>query len=96
MSSTANKKIRKNSIQVFVYVVILFLLLLTSINIDKFLTPKTVLGAETSLNQSTDKNELFWSNFLSKNPNYIPGWIEIGRSDKARQIDPNFKLDIGH
>jgi hypothetical protein len=62
------------------------------INIKNYLSPKAlperVLGAETRL----DATEEFWNNFLSKNPNYVPGWIEIGRADKAYKLDPNFQL----
>lgn len=63
------------------------LLILTSLNIYSFLKPKNnfVLGAQT-------KNEygIFWFNFLKQNPTYIPGWIEIGRPDKVKAIDPNY------
>ena len=91
MSSTAHKKVRKASIQIFVFVAILFLLLLTSVNIQDFLTPKKVLGAQTNISAQADKENLFWNEFLSKNPNYIPGWIETGRTDKVKEIDPNFR-----
>lgn len=85
MSKTA-KKINKASIQVFIFVAIVFILLLTSINIKNFLNPKKVLGAETT----EPKHEEFWQQFLNENPNYVPGWIEIGRIDKAKEIDPNY------
>ena len=79
--------------EIFIYTSLLFVLLLTSINIYNYLTPKelAVLGAETE-----NKEEVFWQDFLTKNPNYIPGWIETGRLDKAKEIDPNFKLESGN
>ena len=52
------------------------------------MTPKKVLGVETQI----DLEEKFWQEFLDKNPNYIPGWIEIGRNDKVKEIDPNYLL----
>lgn len=44
-----------------------------------------VLGIETEVTPP-----VFWYDFLKKNPNYIPGWIEIGRPDKVKNIDPNY------
>ena len=68
---------------------LLFILLLALINILNYLTPKkiVVLAAETE-----NKEGVFWQDFLTKNPDYIPGWIEIGRVDKVKQIDPNFEI----
>lgn len=78
-----------------IYIFFLLIILLSLININSYLTHnnrvgfymsgKKVLGAET-------KNDagVFWYTFLQKNPNYIPGWIEIGRPDKAKAIDPNY------
>jgi len=94
MPKTANRKnlLNKASKELFIYVVFLFILLLTSINIDTYFRPVTtkVLGAETQ-----NDEELFWQDFLNKNPDYIPGWIEAGRMDKANEIDPNYKIDLG-
>jgi hypothetical protein len=80
------KGVNNIAIELFLYVAALFVLLLASANIESYLSPKKVLGAETQINS----NESFWNDFLSKNPDYIPGWIEIGRYDKAREIDPNY------
>jgi len=82
------KEVNKVAVELFIFVSALFVLLLTSININNYLTPKKVLGAETQVN-STDK---FWQDFLNKNPDYIPGWMEIGRTDKVKEIDPNYLL----
>ncbi len=73
--------------ELLVFTFILLLLVLTSANVDKYLQPKkvTVLGVETE-----NKDDEFWNEFLVKNPNYIPGWIELGRLDKAKEIDPNY------
>ncbi|MGA3291668.1 MAG: hypothetical protein ABSC49_00805 [Candidatus Microgenomates bacterium] len=82
------KKVNKAAIELFIYVAALFVLLLASINIENYLAPKKVLGAETKV----DSTEQFWNDFLTKNPNYIPGWKEIGQMDKARGIDPNYNI----
>jgi regulatory protein YycI of two-component signal transduction system YycFG len=81
------KKVNKTTLEIFIYVFLLLVLLLTSININIFLQPKQtkVLGAETQNNE-----EIFWQDFLSKHPDYIPGWIEMGKADKANEIDPNY------
>ncbi len=78
--------LRKLSIQLFIYVAIVFILLLASINIANFLKPKVVLGIQTQ----DSSEQKFWQDFLSKNPSYIPGLIETGQIDKAREIDPNY------
>jgi len=42
-----------------------------------------VLGIET--------NNLFWEDFMNNNPTYRDGWVELGRMDKVKQIDPNYQ-----
>jgi hypothetical protein len=79
-------KFKDASSLMFIYFLIVFLLLLISINVRNFLTPIKVLGAQTEPDGSTK----FWGEFTSKNPDYIPGWIELGRLDKVKEIDPNF------
>lgn len=74
---------------VFLYILLILLLVVSAININNYLSPRKVLGAEV---QETSADEVYWNNFLAKNPNYIPGWIELGRWDKVRQIDPNYLL----
>jgi len=69
-------------------VTIITLLLLSALNIKSFLTPKAVLGIE----DTNPVNEDYWREFLEDNPDYIPGWIELGRFDKVKQIDPNYPL----
>jgi hypothetical protein len=88
MSHTRVNKVAK---QLFIYVALLLILLLTAINIESYQTPVKpvkVLGTETQING----DQQFWQDFLSRNPNYIPGWIETGRIDKAKEIDPNYEL----
>jgi hypothetical protein len=82
------KKVNQAARQLLMFTAIIFVLLLASTNIGSFLTTKKVLGIETQINL----NEIFWQDFLDKNPNYIPGWIEIGRNDKVKEIDPNYLL----
>ncbi len=81
------KRVNKTAKELFIYVSLLFILLITSINIDNYLGQNgtKVLGIEIE-----NKEEVFWQDFLTKNPDYVPGWIEIGRMDKARKIDPNY------
>jgi len=88
----STKKINKTSVQLLILVSTLFILLLTAVNIETFLTSKKVLGIEAQ----ADSSSLFWENFLNKNPDYIPGWIEVGRNDIANKIDPNYKLNINN
>lgn len=83
------KSVNQNVLELFIFVVALFVLLLTTVNIKNYLAPKKVLGAEVRV----DTTEIFWQEFLNKNPDYIPGWIEIGRTDRVKEIDPNYELD---
>ena len=68
------------------------LLFFSAFYLKKHLTTKTVLGIETD----TSKEVLFWQEFVSKNPQYYEGWVELynltGENlylDKARGVDPN-------
>lgn len=85
-------KVNDNTKLLFFIVICFVLLMLSMVNIKNYFSPKTlperVLGAETHL----DATEEFWNDFLNKNPNYVPGWIELGRMDKALTLDPNFQL----
>lgn len=80
-------RLNSTSKELFIYVLVLFLLLLASINIDTSLQPRKILGIET---QQNTNNEKFWQDFLKQNPSYVPGLIETGQKDKANLIDPNY------
>ena len=82
------KKVNKVATEYLVFVFFVVILLLSALNITNYLAPKKVLGAETLAPDTTK----FWDEFLSKNPNYAPGWQEIGRTDKVNEIDPNFQI----
>ncbi len=41
-----------------------------------------VLGSET--------DNVFWEEMVAKHPTYRDAWIELGRMDKVKQIDPNY------
>jgi len=87
-SAKKNNQLRFDAVkEILIYICLLFIIVLTSININSYLSARkiNVLGAETRVT-----NNSFWQNFLSKNPDYIPGWMEMGRLDKATQIDPNY------
>lgn len=81
------KVVNKVSRELFIFVATLLILLLSIINIENYQRPKKVLGIETQI----VSNDTFWQDFLKENPNYIPGWIEIGRLDRVREIDPNYE-----
>lgn len=68
---------------------VITILLLTSFNLANYLAPKKVLGIETNTEEILKEKD-FWNKFLSKNPEYLPGWLEIGRLDKVYEINPNF------
>ena len=72
--------------QLFIFVAVITLLLLSALNIENYLTPKEVLGIEVQ----EPSNDEFWTKFLEGNLDYIPGWIELERWDRVKQIDPNW------
>jgi hypothetical protein len=82
------KRVNQAAIELLIFVAVLFVLVLSAANIENYQTPKKVLGAETQVGS----NDKFWQDFLIKSPNYIPAWIEIGRTDKVKEIDPNYLL----
>jgi hypothetical protein len=81
------KRVNQAETQLLIFTGVIFILFLTAINIERHLLPEKVLGTETQ-----NRTEIFWESFLKENPNYIPGWIEIGRIDKAMEIDPNYQV----
>jgi hypothetical protein len=84
----SDKKVNKIALELLIITSTLFLLLLTAVNISNYHSSKRVLGIETQ-----ESSELiFWQDFLDDNPNYIPGWVEIGKIDKVETIDPNYYL----
>lgn len=89
----SNKAHKAAIIQLCIYTSMLIILILTSANINKYYQGKNVLGIETviALEEKSD-SKAFWENFLKDHPNYIPGWIELGRWDRVREIDPNYDL----
>ncbi len=61
----------------------IFILLLSFFNIS------TIKNREVKVLGTKDDNS-FWINFAEKNPTYRDAWIELGRLDKIKEIDPNF------
>lgn len=41
----------------------------------------------------TSIESTYWEDLLTKYPTYIDGWVEIGRMDKVKEIDPNYILN---
>lgn len=89
-----NEKVNNNVEQTVVYTAILVILLLSAFNIQYYLGKRNVLGSSVVIASGITEDtsdRVFWEDFVHKNPNYIPGWIELGRMDKVREIDPNYQ-----
>lgn len=85
------RKIIKKTFQEYLILgAIAIVILLSSINLSEYFAPKKVLGTTTNIDNQYSVNKIFWENFLKENPEYIPGWIELGNLEKARSIDPNY------
>jgi hypothetical protein len=81
------RPVNKNIELLLFSIFIIFILTFSLINLKNILSTQEVLGIETIENQE----DSFWSEFLNNNPNYVPGWIEIGQFEKASKIDPNYQ-----
>lgn len=76
--------IQKKEFNLLLYITLAILVLILSIfNLKNiYRKPIQVLGA-------TDDSG-YWQELTQKNPTYIDGWIELGRWDKVKEIDPNY------
>lgn len=72
-----------------IFALVVFLLLLSALNIHSYLQPEKVLGVREI---SVESDVAYWNEFLTQNPDYLPGWVELGRLDKVLEIDPNFEI----
>ena len=93
--SKKSKRVNAARQQLAIYCAVLIALVITLLNLENYLLDRDVLGVSTqevSLIKPTSSDVLFWVDFLSKNPTYIPGWIELGRMDKVVEIDPNYEI----
>jgi hypothetical protein len=87
------KKNYNKDIQYLMYITFAVLVILLSIfNLQNVSQNKNeVLGAATVISKIELENEkFFWEEFQKINPTYIDGWIELGRLDKVKEIDPNY------
>lgn len=80
----AKKKNYSNDLSNLLYInLAILVLLLTLFNLQLMeKRPVKVLGATT--------DNSYWEEMVKKHPTYRDGWIELGRMDKAKEIDPNF------
>lgn len=85
-------KKRKNALkELGFYIAVLVLLAVAAFNLTLYLSSKKVLGAHTNdLSATQAPNQEFWISFLKKNPDYIPGQIEMGNLSAVKKIDPNY------
>ncbi len=93
--SKKSKQIKTAKQQLIAYCAVIVVLVITLLNLQNYLLDRDVLGVSTqeiSLIKPSSDDVLFWIDFLSRNPNYIPGWIELGRMDKVMEIDPNYEI----
>lgn len=89
MSTTNKSSIHKVQLlyQFSIFLLTVLVLFLSAFNIRNIHKPKIVLGTATMENEDTSG---YWRSFLSENPDYIPGWIEINEAEEVERIDPNY------
>lgn len=91
------KSVQKKSVSLFFLLSLfaLFVLAISANNLTQYFANQKVLGIQIQVDETekqTQEEERFWREFLAKNPDYIPGWIEIGNLEKVKEIDPNYFL----
>lgn len=93
---------------IFIPIAIVLLLFLSSFNLHSYLTKGSEKTSVLSQTTSLDEQSAFWKEFLSQNPNYIPGWAEYAKInyqlenyqeanlaiEKIEQIDPNYEINL--
>lgn len=86
--TTACKQTLKYLLEIFSVFVLLGL---SAFCFELYANQQKVLGAKTeSENTLLLEEQTYWEELLNKNPDYLPGWLEIGRLDKVYEINPNF------
>lgn len=107
MPKSAKKKKNKVNykeyfIHYFFCLLVILLLVLTGVNIDKFLNNQKVLGTSVDTT-SIQEEKLYWQKIVSDNPTYIDGYLELAKVEvqlgniqeaqnfinQALQINPN-------
>lgn len=74
-----------NDLQTLVHITLVFLILLLSMfNLQQ--SKKNIVSV---LGTKTDN--VFWEKLAEKHPTYRDAWVELKRSDKVEEIDPNYK-----
>lgn len=69
-------------------IVVMLILLLSTFNLQNKIKPAQDEAKNKVLGITTDSS--FWTSFVEKHPTYRDGWLELGRIDKVKEIDPNF------
>ncbi|MEK7100336.1 MAG: hypothetical protein AAB872_00830 [Patescibacteria group bacterium] len=78
---------QKELINLLYITLAVLILLLSTLNLST--KPKQ----ETKVLGTTTDNS-YWEEMVVKHPTYRDAWIELGRMDKVKQIDPNFSLGL--
>ena len=80
-----SKKKIKLELLGFLYILSAILILtLSALNLNVTKTEVKVLGSQV------EDNSEYWQDLVEKHPTYIDGWLELGRLDKVKEIDPNY------
>lgn len=80
----AKEKNFDSDLQLILFINLTVIILILSI-FNLTIKPKTktvILGV------SDDKT--YWEELVNKHPTYRDGWVELGRTDKVEEIDPNY------
>lgn len=110
MPKTAGTKVKRIKLKKqFVFLcsscAVILILVISAFNFENFLTNQRVLGAQSFLNEKEllVEQKTFWEGFVSDNPTYMDGWMELAdiniklgdlegaklSLNKAEEINPN-------
>ena len=73
-------KLKKQFILICSCCAAIFVLFVTTFNLNSFIYQRRVLGIQTELQSQQSKllkEKAYWVGFLAQNPNYFSGWVEL-------------------
>lgn len=103
------KKLLKDNQKLLNYAIVALIGIISFFNLAIFLTPKEkkiIYTYEPASSSNSEQLISYWNTFLDKNPEYLPGWVELAKihlennqlssalvsASKALEIDPNSEL----
>lgn len=88
------QKVKNSLVFISSIIVSILVLGLSAFNLSRYFTNLKVLGAKTEDTQNM-ASETYWKEFLSQNPTYFDGWIELAKLEEKLQNKEGAQKAIG-